>query len=256
MKPEYPGFAPHSSRRSVLKGTVAGVTGLAAVAGVVGAGTFLAQRDQGGAAHAQNVGVAGAEPVQTILNVAITAEQLAVTFYTQALAHADRIGFGEAARLDIAAALVEEQIHEQFLAKQKAKALTSKFSFPFGRQTFERMDAFIKVQQQLETLFVAAYIASAREFAVLKRPDLVQIAMQIGTVEAEHRALGRAIGGLRPADNHAFSPALVKNVGDAAAILKKDGYLTPKPGNMFEFKPVSTTFDGLVARSEVEQTWS
>ncbi|HEV2661229.1 MAG TPA: ferritin-like domain-containing protein, partial [Ktedonobacteraceae bacterium] len=216
MKPEYPGFAPRSSRRSVLKGTVAGVTGLAAVAGVVGAGTFLAQRDEGGAAHAQFVGAAGAEPVQTILNVAITAEQLAVTFYTEALAHADRIGFGEAARLDIAAALVEEQIHEQFLAKQKAKALTSKFSFPFGRQTFERMDAFIKVQQQLETLFVAAYIAAAREFAVLKRPDLVQIAMQIGTVEAEHRALGRAIGGLRPADNHAFSPALVKNVGDAA----------------------------------------
>jgi Ferritin-like domain len=254
MKPEYPGFAPRSSRRSVLKGTVAGVTGLAAVAGVVGAGTLLAQREESGSAHAQNV--AAAEPVQTMLNVAITAEQLAVTFYTQALAHADRIGFGEAARLDIAAALVEEQIHEQFLAKQKAKALTSKFSFPFGRQTFERMDAFIKVQQQLETLFVAAYIAAAREFAVLKRPDLVQIAMQIGTVEAEHRALGRAIGGLRPADNHAFSPALLKRVGDAAAILKKDGYLTPERGNMFEFKPVSTNFHGMVARSEVEQIWT
>jgi hypothetical protein len=254
MKPEYPGFAPRSSRRSVLKGTVAGVTGLAAVAGVVGAGTLIAQRDQSGAAHAQNVDAA--EPIQAILNVAVTAEQLAVTFYTQALAHADKLGFGEAARLDIAAALVEEQIHEQFLAKQKAKALTSKFSFPFGRQTFEKMDAFIKVQQQLETLFVAAYIAAAREFAVLKRPDLVQIAMQIGTVEAEHRALGRAIGGLRPADNHAFSPALLKNVGDAVTILKKDGYLTPKGNNMFEFKPVSTTFNGLVARSETEQTWS
>jgi hypothetical protein len=254
MKPEYPGFAPRSSRRSVLKGTVAGVTGLAAVAGVVGAGTLLAQKDQSGAAHAQNADAA--EPIQTILNVAITAEQLAVTFYTQALAHADRLGFGEAARLDIAAALVEEQIHEQFLAKQKAKALTSKFSFPFGRQTFERLDAFIKVQQQLETLFVAAYIAAAGEIAVLKRTDLVQIAMQIGTVEAEHRVLGRAIGGLRPADNHAFSPALLKKVGDAAAFLKKNGYLTPRPDNTFEFKPVATNFDGLVARSQAEQTWS
>ncbi len=256
MKPKYPGLTPRSSRRSVLKGTVAGVTGLAAVAGVVGAGTLLAQRDENGAAHAQSTGAPGAEPIQTILNVAITAEQLAVTFYTQALAHADRLGLGDAARLDIAAALVEEQIHEQFLAKQKAKALTSKFSFPFGRGTFKKLEAFIKVQQQLETLFVAAYIAAARDFAILKRPDLVQIAVQIGTVESEHRALGRAIGGLRPADNHAFSPALLKKVGDAVNVLKKDGYLTPKPGNMFEFKPVSTNFNGIVNVTWPEQTWS
>jgi hypothetical protein len=256
MNPKYPGLTPRSSRRSVLKGTVAGVTGLAAVAGVVGAGTLLAQRDQNGAAHAQIAAAPAAEPIKNILNVAITAEQLAVTFYTQAFAHSNRLGFGEAARLDIAATLVEEQIHEQFLAKQKAKALTNKFSFPFGRQTFEKLELFIKVQLQLETLFVAAYIAAAREFAILKRPDLVQIAVQIGTVESEHRIIGRAIGGLRPANNHAFSPALLNRVGDAVNILKKDGFLTPKPGNTFEFKPVSTTFNGLVARTLSEQTWS
>jgi hypothetical protein len=257
MKPKYPGLAPRSSRRSVMKGAIAGVTGLAAVAGVVGVGTVLAQRDQNGAAHADssynhdnNV-----DSIQTILNVAVTAEQLAVTFYTQALAHADRLGFGDAARLDIKAALIEEQIHETFLAKQGAKALTSKFSFPFGNDTFRHMDAFIKVQQQLETLFVAAYIVAAREFAVLKRPDLVQIAGQIGTVEAEHRAIGRAIGGLRPANNHVFSPVLLKKVGDAPNILKRDGYLSPKDGNMFVFKPVSTNMDDVVSRTLTEQTW-
>ena len=51
---------------------------------------------------------------------------------------------------------------------------------------FRRFDHFIAVQQQLEALFVATYIAAGKEFAKLGRPDLVQVAAQIGSVEAEH----------------------------------------------------------------------
>jgi hypothetical protein len=260
MKPKTPGLAPRSSRRSVLKGTIAGVTGLAAIGGIAAAGAIYTHQNDAGAAHADSVNQANSSgakaAIQTILNIAITAEELAVIFYSNAIKNANILGLSNAGFLDIEAALIEEQIHQLFLAKQGAKALTNKFSFPFGNDTFRNFTHFITVQQQLEALFVAAYLAAGKEFAQLGRPDLVQIAAQIGGVEAEHRAIGRAIGGLRPANNRGFETLLVNTVADAPAILKKDGFLNPMPGNSFEFKSVSTTMNGLSGRSSSDKDWS
>jgi hypothetical protein len=251
MKAKYPGLAARSSRRSVIKRAAIGVGGLAVTTGVVGAGIAISQQSSNGA-HAAGYAATPTpqttDTIQTILNVAVTAELLAVTFYNRVFTNRFKLGLGEAARFDILAALIEEQIHANFLLKQGAKPLTKVFSFPFGEDTFERFDRFITVQQQLEALFVAAYIAAGREFAMLQRPDLVQIAAQIGSVEAEHRVIGRAIGGLRPANNHAFSPAFVKMVSDAVNILKQAGFLTPKAGNSFTYQAVSTDdYNGVVA---------
>ncbi len=263
MKPKNSGLAPRSSRRSVLKGTIAGVTGLAATGGIVAAGVIYAHKDDAANAHAASAAISnGMNPkaakaaILNILNIAITAEELAVVFYSNVIKNANHLGFSNAGFLDIQAALIEEQIHQIFLAKQGAKALTNKFSFPFGNDTFRRFDHFIAVQQQLEALFVAAYIAAGTEFAKLGRPDLVQVAAQIGGVEAEHRAIGRAIGGMKPANNRAFETLLVNAVADAPAVLKKDGFLNPKPGNSFEFKPVSTNMNGLSGRAWSDKDWS
>jgi hypothetical protein len=257
MKPKNPGLAPHSSRRSVLKGTLAGVTGLAAVGGVAAAGAIYSHKNDSGAAHADSVNSSNAKAaIQAILNIAITAEELAVIFYSNVIKNANHLGFSNAGFLDIQAALIEEQIHQTFLAKQGAKALTNTFSFPFGNDTFRNFNHFITVQQLLEALFVAAYIAAGREFAQLGRPDLVQIAAQIGGIEAEHRAIGRAIGGMRPANNRAFETLLVNAVADAPAVLKKDGFLNPQPGNSFVFKPVSTMMNGLSGRAWSDKDWS
>ena len=259
MKSKNSGLAPRSSRRSVLKGTLAGVTGLAATGGVVAAGVFYTHKDNTGNAHAASNDVnpqAAKAAIQTILNIAITAEELAVVFYSNVIKNANRLGFSNGGFLDIQAALIEEQIHQIFLAKQGAKALTNTFSFPFGNDTFKRFDHFIAVQQQLEALFVAAYIAAGKEFAKLGRPDLVQIAAQIGGVEAEHRAIGRAIGGMKPANNRAFETLLVNAVADAPAVLKKGGFLNPRPGNSFTFKPVSTNMNGMSGRWWSDKDWS
>lgn len=257
MKPKNAKLVSRSSRRSVLKGTAIGVTGLAAMGGVVGAGVFMVQKGELGISHAATVGsLANVDPAQTILNVAITAEQLGVVFYTQAVAHANNLGLSGRALLDLEAALIEEQVHELFLAKQGAKALVKKFSFPFGRNTFNNFNLFIKVQQQLEALHVAAYLAAGREFAALGRPDLVLIAAQIGSVEAEHRVIGRAIGGLSPANNHGFSPVLVQKISDAVTVLKNDGYLTPKENNSFTFKPISVNSSSVIMSNPSSQSWS
>lgn len=108
---------------------------------------------------------------------------------------------------------------------------------------------FIATQQQLEGVFDSAFLAAVKEFGLQGRPDLSQIAAQIACIESEHRALGRAIGGLVPADNWAFAPVLVAKVGDAPALVAKAGYLSPVDGNSYTYAPVTTNDPGIIYRS-------
>jgi hypothetical protein len=245
-----------SSRRSLLKGTLVGVTGLAAAGGAAGAAVLLSQKGSA-SAHYDNHDDRNdnVDSIQTILNVAITAETLAVIFYTEVMNNANRLGLNNAAKKDVQAALVEEAIHRQFLAKQGAKPLTTKFSFPLGRDTFRNFNKFIKTQQQLEALFVAAYLAAGKEFAMLKRPDLVLVAAQIGGVEAEHRAIGRAIGNMNPANNRAFETALLKKVSDAPGVMKKAGFLGPNRDNSWDYHDASTDMDGMMGETTGDMDW-
>lgn len=265
MKPQYRTSTSRTSRRSMLKGTVAGVAGLAATTGLVGGGLYLSSR-QGHAGAAgvgdsgvtqnqlqnnqmQNNTVKATAAIQNILNIAVTAEMLGVTFYKRTLANANNLDLGPNARRDIQAALLEEQLHQRFLMQQGAKPLTKMFSFPFGRNTFLDFNAFIKTQQLLESTFVAAYLAATKEFALLGRADLAQIASQIGGVEAEHRVIGRVIGGMAAANNRAFEQVLLKNVADAPNVLKKAGFLTPVNNNGYRFDDAATNMDSVEMRN-------
>lgn len=252
MKANNRGLTSRSSRRSLLKGTIVGATGLAATAGVAGVAFVAAEKTNvqvgahaAAADDSHNYNRNNVDSIQTILNVAITAETLAVTFYKQVLNNADRLGLGNTARKDLQAALVEEAIHRAFLAKQGAKPLTTRFSFPFGWDTFHRFDKFIRTQQLLEAHFVAAYLAAVKEFAMLNRPDLALVASQIGGVEAEHRAIGRAIGGMTPANNRVFETALLNKVSDAVTALKKNGFLNPTHNSYWDYSDYSWDDSGL-----------
>ncbi|GCE25065.1 hypothetical protein KDA_05490 [Dictyobacter alpinus] len=248
MKPTLKTSKYSPSRRSALKGTVVGVTGLAVAGGIVGAGVLLTEHTNEGAHAAAPNAVNPADAkkaIAAILNIAATAETLAVTFYAEVLAHADNLGLKPASRTNIKAALVEEQLHLLFLNKQGAKSMAKTFSFPYGRDTFRNLERFLKTQQLLESAFVAAYLAAVKEFAQLGRPDLAQIAAQLAAVEAEHRVVGRSIGAMLPVDNEAFPPLLLQNVAAAPAFLKGAGFLTPVKGNSFEFHAVSTAGAGV-----------
>jgi hypothetical protein len=231
------------SRRSLLKGAVvsaAGATGVAAVASaIIPAGSAFAATTQSSCVT----------PIPQILTIGRTAERLAVTFYSHGLKYADKLGLSWDAQVLLKAAMIEEQIHENFFASAGGQVLTSTFSFPNGEETFRDLSKFIATQQQLEGVFDSAFLAAIKEFGEQGRPDLSQIAGQIATIEAEHRALGRLIGGLSPADNWAFSPVLLGSVGDAPAVVKQAGYLSPTQGNSFTYHPVSTSDSGVIYRS-------
>ena len=82
----------------------------------------------------------------------------------------------------------------------------------------------------LEEAFIAAYLAAAQEFACLRHPRLAQAALQIGAVEAEHRAAVRFFaieaGVLSGTPNDvAFEKAMFTRVGEAAELLTRLGFI-------------------------------
>jgi hypothetical protein len=243
-------FNTPRSRRALLKSAAAATGAAAAGAGILSALPAQAMVRSNGWASSQNAQAANmgllsssqatTDSIVTILTVARTAEQLAVTFYTNGINNASQLGISGANLDYLKAALIEEQIHQQFFAANGGQSLATTFSFPNGAKTFTDLNTFIATQQQLEGVFDSAFLAAIFEFAQLGRPDLAQIAGQIATVEAEHRALGRVIGSMSPADNWAFSPVLIASVGDAPALVTKAGYLSPTSGNSYTYQQVST----------------
>ncbi len=248
----FPSLAARRSRRTLLRGA-AGAAGLVvAGAGVLSVspayakGTRYISRVEGNQSQQQySMSIPTVDSIVDILTVARTAEQLAVTFYTNGIANADKLGITGDNLAYLKAALVEEQIHQLFFTANGGKSLADTFSFPQGPQTFTDLKTFIATQQQLEGVFDSAFLAAIMEFAQLGRPDLAQIAGQIATVESEHRALGRVIGGLVPADNWAFTPVLVTSVGAAPALVQKAGYLSPMSGNSYTYQQVDTSGAGV-----------
>ncbi len=229
-----------ASRRNFLK------TMLAASVGTSGAGLLLSS------AHAQSTTTttttttttgttATTETPATIFSIAATAERLAVTFYSNGVANAAALGLTGASLDAVKGFLIEEQIHELFFEANGGKALTSTFSFPQGAATFTSLANFIATQQQLEGAFDSAFIAAAYEFAAMNNPAVARIAVQIAMIEEGHRTVGRFIGGLDPAEDNAFAPQLVPNVGAAPAVLAAAGFLSPVAGNTYSYTPQDFT---------------
>ncbi|HLH61160.1 MAG TPA: ferritin-like domain-containing protein [Ktedonobacteraceae bacterium] len=225
-------FSSLKSRRSVLRGALAGAAG---ATGLAVGGTLLARN--GTVAHAAPASTCPVDSITTILSVAATAEQLAVTFYANGIENAGTLGISGANFEYLEGAIVEEQLHRDLLVKAGGTPVTGTFSFPNGMGTFQHLDKFIATLDMLETAFESAYIAAIREFADMNRSDLAELAAQICTIEAEHRAIGRSIDPSIPLPNNwAFTPVYVKSVSDAVNVLTQEGFLSPKKGNSYKYE--------------------
>lgn len=228
-------------RRSFLRGAVAtglmvaGASLLPAAAGAQGGGTSTFVTTNPGTSP---------DSVQTILSVFRTAEQLAVTLYTNGIrnAVAGKLNITGQNLNNMKAALIEEQLHQEFFAAQGGQSLANTFSFPDGDATFTDVPTFVRNVQVLEGVFDSAFLAGVREFAQLGQPDLATIAAQVAWVEGEHRVLARAIVNLAPPgdpdDNWVFAPVLVESVGTAPDLVSRSGYMSPRPGNTFTYQAI------------------
>jgi len=220
------------TRRTLLRGA-------AIAAGTTLASTSLLQALPAEAATSPDF-------TKTALSIAATAEQLAITFYSQGILHHRDLQV-YAGDLDyLKAAVVEEQIHHNFFVSQGGVPITNVFSFPHGDETFENRELFFETQQQLEGVFDSAFLAVIREFADLRLSRLAQIMGQVACVEAEHRVLGRVILGETPPDNFGYEPVLIHSILDAPKAVTDAGYLSPRAGNSYTYQAVDTSFPGVI----------
>lgn len=171
------------------------------------------------------------ESVQEIINIAATAEAFAVTALGGALANAANgtLALNAEQIQTLTAARAQEQAHYQFLTSAGAKPLTTTFTVPDPKIVTD-VPTFLKTLISLEEIFIAAYLAAAQEFAALGEARLAQVALQIGAVEAEHRAGVRfyaiQAGVISGTPNDvAFEKALFTSVGQAAATLQQLGFI-------------------------------
>lgn len=204
------------SRRSFLK-TSAYAAGSAGVtfSGLFGYSQVFAQDD--------------GDTVETILNIAATAETLACTHYYNVLTDSD-IQLSPDERAILTAALDTEYQHLQFLNANGGAALTQAFYFPMN--VFVDRENFSEITEMAEVAFVAAYLAAGRRFAELGNPLLAATASQVACTEEVHLALIRQIGGRLP--NHvSLAQAQIYNVSDAAPVLQ--GFL--EGGSGFDQSP-------------------
>jgi hypothetical protein len=177
------------------------------------------------------VAMAQSEDVTTIINIAATAEAMAVTLLGAAIAGAagytNADGSKGLAALLVAvlkAAQSSEQAHYAYLTGAGAKPLTTTFNIPDQKIATDTTTLF-KTIEALETAFISAYEAAANEFSSMGKSALVKVALQIGAVEGEHRALARLAQGDSLPHNVAFESAQFATLGDAANALKSLGFI-------------------------------
>ncbi len=199
------------TRRGILLGTAA--TGAGFLAARLGLLRAVAQES---------------ESVKQIIDIAATAEAMAVTLLGGAIDQARKGAYDkpipEVVLRILEAARATEQFHYEYLTAAGAQPLTTTFNVP-DTSILTQYDSLFRTIVTLEGAFIAAYIAAARQFTVLQQPELVKVAFQIAGTEAEHRVLANFALGTRPANDVAFEAALFQTVGQAAATLQQAGYL-------------------------------
>ena len=187
---------------------------------------------------------AGMDSVRNVLNPLLHAEQIAAAFYYAALTsplvmrspalsgpsasaiHPALPPHGKPANVRYLQAALDAEV-KHAAAVVDGGAVTSLRHVYFPVVTFQGLgnlsnpNSFLGMMQTLETICVGAYIAAAREFLAIGRPDLAGVAAQIMGVESEHRMLGRAIAGALPANDLTLQPVDFNSVREVVDALRQ-----------------------------------
>lgn len=219
--------------------------GVLAGLGTAGAVTFLR-------------GVEPAAPqsadVTRILAPLATLEAFLTTFLGAARERAERLRFTDNQARLLRAAQCEDEAHYHNLIAAGSEATTTRFTLSGSH--YRDREAFFRSFESVKQIAVGAYMAAARELAAAGDLRLVEIAYQIGAVEAQHLALGRYLDGNRLPADRAFARWQFRSTAEVVATLTEAGFIGGR-GGKFDFPgPVSRScrgIFGLVAETTDDQ---
>ncbi len=213
-------------RRTLFKGV-----------GALGAGLALSQLDFLRSTGA-SVAAADTEQVQDILDILATNEAFGVTLVGTILDSAKNGTYSPAipapALKNLTGVRAQEQFHLDFLLAAGGKLRTQTFHLADPKLLTDPTTLFMDLVD-LEDAAVAAVIASLRTFAREGRIDLLKANMQFATEESEHRLLANRVLGSRPANDHAFAPALFTTVAEFYAVLRQKGIIDGTSGKEINY---------------------
>jgi hypothetical protein len=173
--------------------------------------------------------------ITEIINAAVTAEALAVTYLSGLVANAKATGVDKFVTV-LKAANESEYDHYKALKSLGAKPLTEKFWAP---DSFFTPGHPFGVIEFAEGQFVNAYLIAITAFAKAGKDSLARYAGEILGVEAQHLALARFAQDKLP-NNVGFQAYHTHSIGGIVANLEKAGIGFGKkgkgPGKFYEFK--------------------
>jgi Ferritin-like domain len=218
-------FGPASTRRQFMQRILA--TSGVALSGVVGATVLgcdsTSTRPAEGALTGPTrstdrvatdaVGAAGdPDAVTAFGNAAVGAERIGIAFYNNALGQTSPFGvptdlakgtlLNSAHRVYFEAAANQEDTHRATLQSLGLDFQFTVFRFPAG--TFDSAAAMLAFGEQLESVFIGAYLGAIKVAASATNTFIAETAAQIVGVECEHRVLIRDIAGENPPNDRFF----------------------------------------------------
>jgi hypothetical protein len=190
-----------------------------------------------------------------VLSDAVTAEGLLVTLLGVARTKATELTLDEATVRLIRAAQCEEAAHFNNLVTAGAAPNTGQYTIP--DQVLENPTSFLATWMDLEQIMVGMYMAASRQLATNGDIDLVEIAYQIGVVEAQHLALIRQLAGERLPADRAFAAWQYREPAEALDEVGSMGFIDGK-GTTYDYPGPGDRYcrgiTGLVAETTADQT--
>ncbi len=161
------------------------------------------------------------DPIVDFGNAAVGAERIGIAFYGNALGMGSDFSvpsdiakstlLNSAHRVYFEAAFNQETEHLLTLLSLTLNFPFAHFAFPPG--TFDSAKAMLALGEQLESIFIGAYLGAIKTAASLANtsddtngigPVVADLAAEICGIECEHRVLIRDIAGLTPPNDRFF----------------------------------------------------
>jgi hypothetical protein len=137
----------------------------------------------------------------------------------------------------------QDEAHYHFFQQVGAQAFVTAFAMPAG--SLADRAAFLRTLIDLEEIAIGASMAMARRFAEYADFNLVEIAYQMGAVDAQHQALARHLLGEVPANERAFAEWRYFDLLEVEAALFDSGFLDEGDDLIAFPGPVARNCDGV-----------
>jgi hypothetical protein len=165
------------------------------------------------------------DPLLAGLDAMATVEAAAVTLVGVARQRGldGLLDAGEDAIVVLRAAQCQDEQHVHALRAAGGEPVFTTFTIPEEAVT-DRTLLLVTVLE-LKAIAISGYMALAREWAAQGAATEVELAYQMGTVDAQHMALAHALVGVSPANDRAFARWLFTDAAEALAALEALGFL-------------------------------